>query len=197
MPDYGLHSGAEDALIYYVADDHSAITQSDGTTAASLVSHALIALGTGTIKPNFTSDSYTVETVKNDDAYTTFCKTYAASAASAEVDGEVVNAEAGTKWDVDADASGSVNLCLIYAGNLSGEAGKRFGFAGLGTLDPSSFDYTTEYKKWSRRTLSMTPLQAKQAITVPGTILPTGKFGASNWTIASGAYFEQGFFATT
>lgn len=198
MADYGLASGGEELRIYWVADDHSAITTNGTTPIAGTGDEtgvALLSITTGLITPTFNVDSYTLEIVKNDDTLLAFTKAHRPAFSANEVDGETVYAEAGTKWDVDADASSGTQMLLVYKGALSGETGKRFALVALGTLENVSENYTTAYKQWSRRTLTFTPIQAKQALVVPASVFAQTGYTAPTLTIASGAIWEQDFLA--
>ena len=196
MADYGLHSGGEEVFIYWLADDHSGIT-TDGSNAATNENDAILAITTGLATPTFNVDSFTLELFKHDDTVDSFIKTHASSISASEVDGEVGYSEAGTKWDVDADAAGSTQCLIVYKGNLSGQSGKRKFIAGIGTLNAESNNYTTQYKQWSRKTLVFTPVQAKQAVAIAAAFMPSGFGAAVTATIASGAIWEQAFLSTT
>lgn len=198
MADYGLTGGAEELRVYWVADDHSAIT-TDGTSAITGTGDetgvAILEITTGLITPTFNVDSYTMDVVKNDDALLAFTKAHRPAFSANEVDGETVYAEGGTKWDVDADASAGTQMLIVYKGAVSGETGKRFALVALGTLQNVSENFTTQYKQWSRRTLTFTPVQAKQALVVPLSVFSQTGYTAPTLTIESGAIWEQDFLA--
>jgi hypothetical protein len=194
MADLKLASGGENTLIYLVKSDHSAVTQSDGTTTATTNAHASLALTTGIIKPRFGVDKITFELVKHDAALIAFIKANAAAFSSSDTDGEVVNGEKGTKHDVDAgSSSGAQELLIVYRGGENADGIKTV--AAIVTLDADARNFETEYKKWSRRTLNFTPVVALQALAVVNGLLPTPAdydVGAS-LTIALGDAWEDAF----
>lgn len=172
MADKTIASGGENTLIYKAKASHAGVAQADGTTTATTNAHASLGLSTSIVKASFKTDKITLEVLKHDTILLAFIKANAASVSSADVDGEVVYAEKGTKHDVDAGASsGTQELVLVYRGGENADGIKTVSV--ICTLDADARNFEAEYKKFGRKTLNFTPVVATAAVVIANGLLPT------------------------
>lgn len=191
--------GGENTAIYGLKADHSGIVQADGTTAATLETHALI---------KFTDDLETFELSASGGTVTAtslsavgdivaFLDDYAPKSATAG--GETITryGEGGTPhtFTTGAGAASSFSDLIIIHRGATTNGQIRFTAAVI-KLTPNSWDNNVAYNELTKVPVQGTLVAAKAAITIPNALLPGTGIATGDMTIASGDPFAIKTYAT-
>lgn len=199
MASYVQLGGGENTAIYGLKADHSGIVQADGTTAATLETHALIKLTEDleSFELSASGGTVTATSLASVGDIVTFLDEYAPKSAGAA--GETITryGEGGTPktFTTGGGAASSYSDLLIIHRGATTNGQIRFTAAVI-KLTSNSWDYSTVYNDVVKVPVQGTLVAAKAAITIPNALLPGTGIAAGDMTIASGDPFAIKDYAT-